>query len=132
MKRKWLAVGIILLFLGTSIIPATAQDCKITKPSETLLLKKVVDLFRKECLIKHPILHNIVYGQIIFRQSRGLLLVYISIGLNPYNVKIIQLLLGIRAYWLLKTTHLEIDFWTNISNSLSWNWNLPDSYLPDL
>jgi parallel beta-helix repeat protein len=26
MKRKWLAVGIILLFIGTSIIPAVAQD----------------------------------------------------------------------------------------------------------
>jgi parallel beta-helix repeat protein len=26
MKRKWLAVGIILLFVGTSIIPSTAQD----------------------------------------------------------------------------------------------------------
>jgi parallel beta-helix repeat protein len=26
MKRKWLAVGIILLFVGTSIIPATAQN----------------------------------------------------------------------------------------------------------
>ncbi len=26
MKRKWLAVGIILLFIGTSIIPSTAQD----------------------------------------------------------------------------------------------------------
>jgi nitrous oxidase accessory protein NosD len=26
MKRKWLAIGIILLFVGTSIIPAMAQD----------------------------------------------------------------------------------------------------------
>jgi hypothetical protein len=33
MKRKYLAVGIILLFVGTSIIPAIAQDTK--KPSPT-------------------------------------------------------------------------------------------------
>jgi hypothetical protein len=32
MKRKWLAVGIILLFVGTCIIPAVAQDTE--KPSE--------------------------------------------------------------------------------------------------
>jgi nitrous oxidase accessory protein len=34
MKRKWLAVGIILLFLGTCLIPAIAHDIK--KPFPTL------------------------------------------------------------------------------------------------
>ena len=33
MKRKWLAVGIILLFLGTCMIPAIAQDTKKPCPS---------------------------------------------------------------------------------------------------
>ena len=33
MKRKWLAVGIILLFVGTCIIPAIAQDTR--KPQST-------------------------------------------------------------------------------------------------
>jgi pectin methylesterase-like acyl-CoA thioesterase len=34
MKRKWLAVGIILLFIGTCIIPSTAQD--LEKSQSTL------------------------------------------------------------------------------------------------
>jgi len=33
MKRKWLAVGIILLFVGTCVIPATAQDIENTHPA---------------------------------------------------------------------------------------------------
>jgi len=33
MKRKWLAIGIILMFVGTCIIPAMAQDTKKTLPS---------------------------------------------------------------------------------------------------
>jgi parallel beta-helix repeat protein len=33
MKRKWLAVGIILLFIGTSIIPAMAQNTEIPLPA---------------------------------------------------------------------------------------------------
>ncbi len=33
MKRKWLAIGIILLFVGTCIIPATAQDTEELQPS---------------------------------------------------------------------------------------------------
>ena len=32
MKRKWLAVGIILLFIGTGIIPSTAQDIEKSSP----------------------------------------------------------------------------------------------------
>jgi parallel beta-helix repeat protein len=33
MKRKWLAIGIILLFVGTCIIPAIAQDAEKPLPS---------------------------------------------------------------------------------------------------
>jgi parallel beta-helix repeat protein len=33
MKRKWLSVGIILLFVGTGIIPAIAQDTEKTLPA---------------------------------------------------------------------------------------------------
>ena len=33
MKRKWLAIGIILLFVGTCIIPAIAQDTEKSLPS---------------------------------------------------------------------------------------------------
>ena len=33
MKRKWLAIGIILLFVGTCIIPAIAQDTEETTPT---------------------------------------------------------------------------------------------------
>jgi parallel beta-helix repeat protein len=33
MKRKWLAIGIILLFVGTCIIPAIAQDTNKALPS---------------------------------------------------------------------------------------------------
>jgi parallel beta-helix repeat protein len=33
MKRKWLAIGIILLFLGTCIIPATAQNTEKSIPT---------------------------------------------------------------------------------------------------
>ena len=33
MKRKWLAVGIILLFVGTGIIPAIAQDSEKPLPA---------------------------------------------------------------------------------------------------
>jgi len=33
MKRKWLAIGIILLFVGTCIIPAIAQDIEKSPPT---------------------------------------------------------------------------------------------------
>ncbi len=33
MKRKWFAIGIILLFIGTSFIPATAQDTEKPLPT---------------------------------------------------------------------------------------------------
>ncbi len=33
MKKKWLAMGIILLFVGTTIIPSTAQKINVTDTS---------------------------------------------------------------------------------------------------
>src|SRR4030042_5130568 len=32
MKRKWLSVGIILLFIGTCIVPAIAQNIEKSQP----------------------------------------------------------------------------------------------------
>jgi len=125
MNTKWLAVGIILLFVGTCMIPATAQDSKIIIPSETGLLKRVDDVFKKGDLPKHPILFIIVLIQVLFRQSRGFALLFLSGELEIYKnpeFKVIHPLLFIRAFWLLAVVEIEFEFWAIVSDSLGWNW----------
>lgn len=125
MKKKWLVIGIILLFLGTCIIPATAQDSKIITPSETGLLKRVDDVFKKGDLPKHPILFTIVLLQVLFRQFRGFTLLFLSGELEIYKIpefKVKHPLLFIRAFWLLAVVEVEFGFWTIVSDSLGWNW----------
>jgi len=124
--RSTLMVGIIFLLLGTCIIPAIAQPNKISKPSETQILKRVSDLFIKRVIPKHPILFIIVLMQVAFRLSRGFNLFFLSGEWEWENrfpeFKVKYPLLFIRAYWLVLVGEVEFEFWAIVSNSLGWNW----------
>ena len=103
-----------------------AQDRKIMRQSEIFLLKKVGDLFKKGILPKHPILFIIVLMQLVFRQSRGFYLFFLSTEVEYYyhfpEIKVIHPLLFIRAFWLLLVAEYEFVFWGIVSDSLGWNW----------
>ena len=49
MKRKWLAIGIILLFIGTSVIPLTAQKATEKPSSQMNILSNNEFVLKSNC-----------------------------------------------------------------------------------
>ncbi len=135
MKNK-LIIGGIFCFVLLCMMPMIsaveiktvekAQDRKIMRQSEILLLKKVGDLFKKGVIPKHPILFIIVLMHVVFRSSRGYNLFDLS-GEWEYNgrlpeFKVKHPLLFLRATWLISMAEFEFEFWAIVSDSLGWNW----------
>jgi len=145
--RKWLTVGIILLFIGVALAPSinnsivkasndndlvevTSQACginrtmrnKIAFQSESIFFKRINDIFKKGDSLKHPLLYYIVWIRQMSRMIRAYFLYIISnSGYYPgQDVK--YPLLYLRCLWLLYTFWWSIKFWHYVSDSLGWNW----------
>lgn len=130
MKRKLLAVGIILLITITgfsSVITAhnnmMAPKSMSISQSENIFLNKANEILEKGNLTRHRLLLLFVEFTIRFRLYRSSVLSDLSMNWGRLPT-IKHPLLFLRSYWLLATTAIWFGLWLDISEKMGWNWNL--------
>jgi hypothetical protein len=126
LSRKWLAVGIILLFIGVAVAPSiNASTTKtIFENNNNVPLKTPQSDVKRTDSIKHPLLFIIVYSIYLSRILRGWTLYVNSWKDNGAWLppSLIHPLLAIRGLWLVATVMYWCIFWNYISQSNGWNW----------
>jgi hypothetical protein len=139
---KWLAIGIISLFVSISFAPSInaiatqrininrTTENKIGSQSVSILFKRLHKLVKEGEWIKHPLLFIIVLMLPMFRSIRALLLLMISMKFSGHHknpdwyVWGDHPLLIFRAFWLLSTVAYWYAFWQYVSDTQGWNWPL--------
>jgi hypothetical protein len=129
-KRKWLSIGIILLFVGIAVAPSINSGIvqasndngtirsRITSQPMSISLKRLSDIFKRVDSLKHPFLYLVVFIISASRLIRGIFLIWIFLNINELSLP----LLFLRGYWLVSTSKHWAKFWNDISDSQGWNW----------
>jgi hypothetical protein len=90
--------------------------------SQTIVLKRVQDLIKKDSSMKYPILFSIVFLQSMFRLIRGGTIFQLAVIYESMTPTITHPFLALRGIWLLASAEYECQFWNALSNQLGWNW----------
>jgi hypothetical protein len=120
MKKKWLAVGIILLFIGVAVAPSINQSVVKASTDD--------DPVKKGSLPSHPLLFFFVKILFLFRLSRGAFLLNFSAEWSHGVPSVDFPLLYLRGTWLEITAIIWYFFWVNISDIMDWEWVWPGPF----
>ena len=127
MKKKCLAVGIILLFIGVAVAPSiNATDIRtiFENNNKAALSTFESNVVKRTDSIKHPLFFLFVYSIYASRFIRGSVLTLISWKEYPPDLPptLIHPILALRGAWLIVTAMFWYYFWNHLSESRGWNW----------
>ena len=129
MKRKCLAVGIILLFVGVTIAPTiNFSTVKASQEDDLVEITTHQDYNQVNGNETPPYPKLLAFVVLILwlQLSRGSWLYDHSIVWEREQMYITHPLLLIRGMWLIWKATGWASFWMFLATVLGWNWNIED------
>ncbi len=133
MKRKCLAVGIILLFVGVALTPSINTGVVTASQDEDLIEVTTHQDFNRlidNVTPRYPKLLSFVVLILWLKLSRGNWLIDHSMVWVREQMYITHPLLFIRGMWFLWRATGWASFWMFLATVLGWNWDIEDFLNP--
>ena len=133
MKTKWLAVGIILLFVGVTIVPTiNINTVKASRDDDLVEVTTYQDFnqLNGNETPRYPKLLAFVVLILWIKLSRGSWLYDHSIVWEREQMYITHPLLLIRGMWLMWKATGWATRWMFLATVLGWNWSIEDFLNP--
>jgi hypothetical protein len=119
-------VVIASILLVMPSIPALQNTMPNTIPYNEVCTvpESVLPLTNHTAYYAHPLLYAMVIILAKFRWERCLVLAQISFNVTewPFDIDVYYPLLFLRCIWLLNTFGIWCIFWSQVSDTLGWNW----------
>jgi len=124
-----LIVGIIMMFLSTTCIPAIQLDISNSANQQSSSHLKTEEQTQKTKYIlelpeQHPLLYLVVWSILIFRELRSLFLFEIATDPDPMPPGFEVVFPTLFVIWFILSIRIMMfsHFWRDVSNYFGWDW----------